>query len=291
MVGLDFDALEDHISALTTKDPNKLKVYLKNYDGHCLRAYSYFKDKMPDITAELELHPENEVKIINSIKAKHKDIRQSSKSPTFALTYKGTWRTLVKNCGIPADEAKHIETQYHELYKVSDQWVKKKINKACQDGYVTGAFGLRIRTPMLKQVVIGNKATPPEAEAEGRTAGNALGQSWCLLNNRAGNEFNNLVRNSKYRYNIRPICQIHDAQYFLIKDNMDTLMFLNKYLCKAVQWQEHPDIYHPDVHLSGEVSVFYPDWAHEFVVPNNVDRETLYKMIISYGENGWKMKK
>ena len=27
-VGLDFNALEDHISALTTKDKNKLKVYL-----------------------------------------------------------------------------------------------------------------------------------------------------------------------------------------------------------------------------------------------------------------------
>ena len=27
-VGLDFNALEDHISALTTKDENKLKVYL-----------------------------------------------------------------------------------------------------------------------------------------------------------------------------------------------------------------------------------------------------------------------
>lgn len=49
MCGLDFDALEDHISALTTKDTNKLKVYTDGYDGHCLRAYAYFKDKMPDI--------------------------------------------------------------------------------------------------------------------------------------------------------------------------------------------------------------------------------------------------
>ena len=24
-------------------------MYLKGYDGHCLRAYAYFKDKMPDI--------------------------------------------------------------------------------------------------------------------------------------------------------------------------------------------------------------------------------------------------
>ena len=53
MMGADFASLEDRISALTTKDPNKLKVYLDHYDGHCLRAYGYFKDEMPDLeTAE-----------------------------------------------------------------------------------------------------------------------------------------------------------------------------------------------------------------------------------------------
>ncbi len=47
--GADFASLEDYISALTTRDPNKLQVYLQNYDGHCLRAHSYFGDLMPDI--------------------------------------------------------------------------------------------------------------------------------------------------------------------------------------------------------------------------------------------------
>lgn len=50
LCGLDFSALEDHISALTTKDPNKLAVYLHGFDGHALRASVYFKDKMPDIS-------------------------------------------------------------------------------------------------------------------------------------------------------------------------------------------------------------------------------------------------
>lgn len=45
--GLDFASLEDRISALQTKDPNKLKVYTDGYDGHSLRAYSYFKEQMP----------------------------------------------------------------------------------------------------------------------------------------------------------------------------------------------------------------------------------------------------
>lgn len=48
-VGLDFASLEDRISALTTKDPNKLKVYTDGFDGHSLRAQSYFSERMPDI--------------------------------------------------------------------------------------------------------------------------------------------------------------------------------------------------------------------------------------------------
>ena len=48
-VGADMRSLEDRISALTTRDINKGLVYTDGYDGHCLRAYGYFSDKMPDI--------------------------------------------------------------------------------------------------------------------------------------------------------------------------------------------------------------------------------------------------
>ena len=48
-VGLDFDSLEDKISAVTTRDPEKIKVYSDGYDGHCLRALAYFGNHMPDI--------------------------------------------------------------------------------------------------------------------------------------------------------------------------------------------------------------------------------------------------
>ena len=53
-VGLDFDSLEDKISAVTTKDPEKIKVYSDGFDGHCLRALAYFGEHMSDI----ELLPE-----------------------------------------------------------------------------------------------------------------------------------------------------------------------------------------------------------------------------------------
>ena len=48
-VGADFASLEDRINALLTKDSNKLRVYVDGFDGHSLRAYSYWGDQMPDI--------------------------------------------------------------------------------------------------------------------------------------------------------------------------------------------------------------------------------------------------
>lgn len=277
LVGLDFASLEDRISALTTKDPEKLKVYTDGYDGHCLRAYAYFSEQMPDIDPTC-------VKSINSIKKKYPKLRQKSKNPTFALTYLGTIFTLIQNCGFTKELATQVYDSFCEMYKVSLQYVERKLKQAETDGYVSCAFDLRVRTPLLGQSIRGTKRTPYEVEAEGRSAGNALGQSWCMLNNRASVEYMDKVRKSKYRLDIRQCAHIHDAQYYLIKDNMNTLQFMNKHLVDAVNWNNHPDIYHPDVGLGGEVSIFYPNWAHELEIPNNATSPDLKRICLEFKE-------
>ena len=121
--------------------------------------------------------------------------------------------------------------------------------------------------------------TPYEAEAEGRTAGNALGQSWCLLNSRASVEFMEKVRASEHRLDIRPCAHIHDAQYMMVRDDIDALLYANEHLVEAVKWQEHPDIAHDDVKLGGEFGIFYPDWGHEITIPNGASKEDIYQAI------------
>ena len=150
-----------------------------------MRAVAYWPSLMPDIDP-------TSVESVNQVAQKghkYEALRGKSKAPTFAMTYQGTWLTLVKNCGFTPDEAKEVEARYQALYQVSIDWVNAKLDQASKDGYITAAFGLRVRTPLLAQVVRGNSKTPKEAQAEGRTAGNALGQSWCLLNSRAASEF------------------------------------------------------------------------------------------------------
>ncbi len=275
--GLDFASLEDRISALTTKDPMKLKVYTDGYDGHSLRAYAYFSEDMPDIDP-------NDVDSINSIQKKYPVQRYDSKAPTFALTYQGTYVTLIKNCGFTEQLAKQIEERYHIAYAVSDQWVENKLEQASKDGYVTVAFGLRVRTPLLHQVIRGTSKTPYAASAEGRTAGNALGQSWCLLNSRASSEFMGKVRTSQYRLDIRPCAQIHDASYYMIREDMGALLYTNEHLVQAVKWQDHPDIWHDEVKLGGDVSIFYPDWSKEIVIPNGATAQVIEEKIQEHME-------
>lgn len=229
---------------------------------------------------------EYRVKVINSIKNSHKDLRQESKGATFALTYGGTYKALMEKCGIATEEdAKRIEKAYHDLYQVSDQWVAEKINQACKDGYITCAFGLRLRTPVLKESILNNNKTPQRAQEDARTAGNALGQSWGLLNCRAVCEVMEQVWNSEYKYDILPVGQIHDASYYIVKDDFKVICFLNKILGKAMRWQDNEVIAHPEVHLGGELDIFYPDWAHPVTIPNDINEQELLELLLTEKSN------
>lgn len=276
-VGADFASLEDRINALLTKDVNKLKVYTDGYDGHCLRAYAYFGDQMQGIT--------DTVDSINSIADVYPALRQDSKAPTFALTYQGTWRTLSKNLGWSEDKSRSVEERFHELYAMSAQWVKDRIAQAAKVGYAEAAFGLRIRTPLLKQTLLGLSNTPREAEAEGRTLGNAIsGQSYGLLTNRAMNAFMEKVWASPYREKVLPVAMIHDAIYLMIADEVDVVQWVNENLIEEMQWQELPEIQHDEVKLGAELDIFWPSWAHKLTIPNHTTQDQIWKMCAEHVE-------
>ncbi len=278
-VGADFNSLEDYISALTTKDPNKLNVYLKGFDGHCLRAAYYFQEDLLARGIRIALDDPGSV---NSIKKLAEDLRQDSKAPTFALTYQGTWSTLVRNLGWSEEKAKAIEANYHTLYQVSDQYVDERLRRACKDGYVEVAFGLRVRTPLLAQTLWDSPRIPSAAKAEGRTAGNALGQSYGLLNNRAANAFMAKVWASPFRYDILPVALIHDAIYLLIRDRLDVVKWANDNLIQEMRWQELPEIQHDQVKLGAALDIFWPDWAHALTIPNEAAPAEIFKLCLEH---------
>lgn len=261
-VGADYASLEDRIDALLTKDPNKLAVYTDGYDGHCLRAYYYFPEDYVGIPKTPEA--------INATKDTHEKQRQDSKGPTFALTYGGMWKTLVNNLGWSVKKAMGVVANYEEMYQVSMNWKTERLKQCCKDGYAIVAFGLKVRTPLLAKTFLGTKVTPFQAESEGRTVGNAMGQSYGLLNSHSGNKVLGQVRSDpEMRLRVRPCAHIHDAQYYLVRDDFPTIHKLNQLVGTAMSWQGLPEIQHPEVKLSGELDIFYPTWKDGFTLKND----------------------
>lgn len=215
------------------------------------------------------------VAIINSIKKRYPHLRQDSKAVSFACLYGGTSQTLINNCGFLQAQAQAIEAGYHTLYAVSDSWKEKRLQQASQDGYVTVAFGLRVRTPLLAQVVFNSPKMPYKAAAEGRTAGNAMGQSYGLLNNRAAVDFMKKVWASPYCLDIKPISLIHDSIYLLVKDDIDVVEWVNRELILSMQWQELPELQHDIVKLGANLDIYWPSWANPITLPNNATQKEI----------------
>ena len=281
--GADYLSLEDRIHALLTKDPNKLAVYIDGYDGHSLRAEAYFGSQMPDIQEELSAasDPSHRAEIINSIADRYPHLRQLSKGPTFALTYLGTYRTLVKNFGLSQQEAITIEEGYHELYKVADAWAENEIKFAHENGYVKLAFGLRLRTPLLPKLLWNHRESwPYQGQQERKTATNALGQSYGLLNSHTCNLFMQRVwTHPEYRYQIFPAAQIHDAQYFVFRNDLAVVKWINDNLIECMEWNELPEIQHDQVKLGAEFDIFYPDWSNPITLPNRASEKQIRQIL------------
>lgn len=188
----------------------------------------------------------------------------------------------MNNCGFDEATAKAIEANYHKMYSVSDEWVADKIAIAEKQGYIDTAFGLRIRTPIVGNTILNTSKTPFQATAEARSVGNAAsGQSYCQLTNRAMNALMQKVWNSEYRTDILPICMIHDAIYLMVRDDVRVIEWVNNNLIKEMQWQELPEIQHDKVKLGAELSIFYPSWANEIVLNNNISQSEIKNAVKS----------
>jgi len=226
---------------------------------------------MPDINSS--------VASINSISRKYPDLRQRSKGPTFALTYEGTSHTLIKNLGLPREEAERIERNYHNLYKVSDEFSANNIIKAGKTGYVPLAFGAKLITPVLRQSLLNNNKTPFEANAEGRSANNAITQSWGMLTNRALIEFEqHLAKKPEYIPYVLICNVIHDAIYLVIKKEPKIIKWVNDTLIKCMQWNKNKTIQSKDVLMEAELDIGL-NLASQITIPNNASIEQIEEIL------------
>lgn len=269
--GSDFSALEDRIGAILSKDVNKTLEFSKNLDGHSLRALAFFPEELPVIDL-------NDIAGVNSIKDEYPDIRQKAKAPSFALQYNGTWVTIKRTLGCSEAKAKQIEENYHKLYPGLAAFSKANAQFGGKNGYVRCAFGLKLRTPLLKAKYDGTYVDDTRAEAEARSSSNATTQSYGMLMNRALIAFRNTVEASEYRHKIRFINTIHDAGYFMVKNEPEVIKFINDELIKEMQWQDDEYLQSNEVKLGAELDIG-KSWDKQFTLKNNVDLETIKEFL------------
>ena len=152
-------------------------------------------------------------------------------------------------------EAEQIEKSFHELYAKSDEFNDSNKEFMEKHGYVECAFGLKLNTPIVKQCVLGNSKTPYAAEAEVRSANNAVTQSWGMLLNRSVIATNKRIEEAGHHCDILPINMIHDAAYFLVKDDPEIIKFLNDVLIEEMEWNNHPLIKSKDVPMQAQLEI------------------------------------
>ena len=212
--------------------------------------------------------------VINSIETKYPELRRKSKGPTFALQYMGTAHTLHKRGGFPMEQAKQIELAFHELYAVSGAFNDKNKQFMEKHSYVECAFGLKLRTPIISKCVLGTSKTPYEAEAEVRSANNAVTQSWGMLLNRAMIATNERIEKAGYGTDILPINMIHDAGYFLVRNSAKFVKFLNDTLIEEMEWNDNDQIRSVDVPMTASLDIG-KSWHQLTNLPNKASTEKI----------------
>ncbi len=188
---------------------------------------------------------------------------------------------MQKNCGFTPTEAQSIYDNYHAMYKVSDEWTDAKLLQASKDGYVTLAYGLRLRTPLMKSVIWQGPKMPREAQAEGRTAGNAIsGQSYGLINSRAACDLQKRINASEYRCRIHISALIHDACYVVVPDELGAIQWLNDNLIDCMKGHGLPELdWHDNVKVGAELDLFYPDWSKAITLKNNISLKQIVETV------------
>jgi len=267
--GSDYGALEDRVGAEVTGDRNKKAEFLQGFDGHSLRAYAFFKEEIDEALGE-ELDPTDPASI-NRIKDELPKIRGKSKSPSFAMAYGSGAGKIVQLLKCTKAEAEAVFKRYHELYRDTAIYAERNIEKAKAQGFINGAFGLKLRTPGIRS------RDRIKVSSEGRSLNNMTIQSYGLLMNRAGIGFQEAIENDGMINEVLLINQIHDALYGLVRNTPENVKWLNDNLIKCMVEDYVPN---QEIKLEAELDIG-PSWDIQHTIKNGVSVEEIKKVLES----------
>lgn len=119
----DYSAQEGRMQAEVYNEPVLIDMYSKGLDSHSVNAKIFFKEELKDID-------------VKDVKKLRPDLRQAAKAPFFALSYGGSYSTLMSSLGISEEEAKKIVANYEEGYKATMEFAKRGEAFVKNNGYI-----------------------------------------------------------------------------------------------------------------------------------------------------------
>lgn len=155
------------------------------------------------------------------------------------------------------------------MYSEYFEYISKRLDHGSKHGYVLLANGVRLDTPALFKGLLGTNTHTVEAEY--RSAGNALSQSYGSLNTRAARRFMERVWDSQYRNQIFVFGLIHDAIYILAPRTAEIVYWINVNLIECMRdISNYPELYHPIVKLEAQLDVRTESWAKGTTICNSM---------------------
>jgi len=174
---------------------------------------------------------------------------------------------MSKSQNIPIEKAYKIVDGYKEMYSTMIKWNESNKKQMQEKGYVEGCWYHRVYTPLINMSIINARITPSQVKSEFRSANNAITQSYGMLTTISGSRFQEILFNSKYRYDVLLINQIHDAIYLLIKNDIKVINWVNKTLIETMCIMDEPRLINAPVKLESELDIGI-SWDKQYTIPN-----------------------
>jgi len=267
MATADYSALEDRLIANESKDPNKVNVFLKGIDGHCLNAYGYFKDEF--LARGIVIDDLSDPKKVNEIKKLAPDLRQKGKPYTFGFSYGAA----------PEKYGQELYNAYWETYAGVKVYNDKKIAEAREKGYIISTFsGLRLKVPKI------NARLEYDRAKEERVVCNFSIQSGNFLMLEAISIIYDYIRDNNLYGSVEVINTVHDSVYLNIAEDYKLIEDMNKVIVNAMCDNYNKTNTNASVKLEAELDIGYEMIKLE-TIPNDADVEKIKETLEELKEN------
>jgi DNA polymerase-1 len=182
--------------------------------------------------------------------------------------------------GYSEEKAKFICDAHRKLYKAYYDYIDKELDKAKLKGYVTLAFGLRLRTPKL---VLGTTSGVPkyELESEERSTGNALFQSYGLMTLRALSDFMRRVwSHPEFSSDIILVSTVYDSIYLDVPNDLEIVHWVNVNLVECMKNTSHiEELEHVDIPIGAELEIMIGSWASPLKLKNGISENDILETV------------